>query len=277
MKKLVALLLSLCLAFGMLAVASADAETKTGSAQGLASEVKVTVTVEDGKITAIDVDDKGETYPVAREDSVEKVIAAIIEANGTDGVDVSTGATFTCTAIVEAVNKALAESEDAAPAGDIAFTPGEYTATAYGYNGNVTATVTFSESKLEAIEITAGMETAHVGSDAFSIMIPDMLAANGTGVDVHTFGSIRLNDGSDDFFNAVFTGYRIGFSLVVHIEGSDLTVFNGNCHFYLAAEALSSTGLGFRVSRSHGQHAEEQAEGQEKSNKFLHGIPHHFL
>ena len=70
MKKLVALLLSLCLAFGMLAVASA--ETKTGSAQGFGSEVKVTVTVEDGKITAIDVDDSGETYPVAREDSVEK-------------------------------------------------------------------------------------------------------------------------------------------------------------------------------------------------------------
>ena len=70
MKKLVALLLSLCLAFGMLAVASA--ETKTGAAQGFGSEVKVTVTVEDGKITAIDVDDSGETYPVAREDSVEK-------------------------------------------------------------------------------------------------------------------------------------------------------------------------------------------------------------
>ena len=99
----------------------------------------------------------------------------------------------------------------------------------------------------------------------------------GTGVDVHTFGSIRLDDGSDDFFNAVFTGYRIGFSLVVHIEGSDLTVFNGNGHFHLAAETLGSSGLGFRISRSHGQHAEKQAEGQEKSNKFLHGIPHPFL
>ena len=62
MKKLVALLLSFCLAFGMLAVASADAETKTGSAQGFGSEVKVTVTVEDGKITALEVDDSGETY-----------------------------------------------------------------------------------------------------------------------------------------------------------------------------------------------------------------------
>ena len=182
MKKLVALLLSLCLAFGMLAVASANAETKTGSAQGFGSEVKVTVTVEDGKITAIDVDDSGETYPVAREDSVEKVIAAIIEANGTEGVDVNTGATFTCTAIVNAVNAALAEASDA-PAAELAFTPGEYEATAYGYNGNVTAKVTFSETALTAIEMGANMETAHVGKSAFEIMIPDMLAANGTGVD----------------------------------------------------------------------------------------------
>ena len=182
MKKLVALLLSLCLAFGMLAVASA--ETKTGAAQGFGSEVKVTVTVEDGKITAIDVDDSGETYPVAREDSVEKVIAAIIEANGTDGVDVNTGATFTCTAIVEAVNKALAEGgEEAAPAGDIAFTAGTYEATADGYNGVVTGEVTFSDTAVTDIKITGGMETAHVGDVAFDIMIPEMIQANGSGVD----------------------------------------------------------------------------------------------
>ncbi len=182
MKKLVALLLSLCLAFGMLAVASA--ETKTGAAQGFGSEVKVTVSVEDGKITAIDVDDSGETYPVAREESVEKVIAAIIEANGTEGVDVNTGATFTCTAIVEAVNKALAESGEAsAPAGEIAFTAGTYEATAYGYNGNVTANVTFSDKALTAIEVTSSVETAHVGDVAFDIMIPEMVEANGSGVD----------------------------------------------------------------------------------------------
>ena len=184
MKKLVALLLSLCLAFGMLAVASADAETKTGAAQGFASEVKVIVTVEDGKITAIEVDDSGETYPVAgfvRADTVEKLIEAIVAAGTIDGVDTVAGATVTQNAVLEAVGKALAT--DDAPAAELAFTPGEYEATAYGYNGNVTAKVTFSETALTGIEMGANMETAHVGKSAFDIMIPDMLAANGTGVD----------------------------------------------------------------------------------------------
>ncbi|MBR2262738.1 MAG: FAD-dependent oxidoreductase, partial [Firmicutes bacterium] len=184
MKKLVALLLSFCLAFGMLAVASADAETKTGAAQGFASEVKVIVTVEDGKITAIEVDDSGETYPVAgfvRADTVEKLIEAIVAAGTIDGVDTVAGATVTQNAVLEAVGKALAT--DDAPAAELAFTPGEYEATAYGYNGNVTAKVTFSETALTGIEMGANMETAHVGKSAFDIMIPDMLAANGTGVD----------------------------------------------------------------------------------------------
>ena len=51
MKKLVALLLSFCLLFGMMAFASA--ETKEASAQGFGSEVKVTVTIEDGKIEGL--------------------------------------------------------------------------------------------------------------------------------------------------------------------------------------------------------------------------------
>ena len=103
MKKLVALLLTLCMVLSVMVFASA--ETLTGSAQGFGSEVKVELTVEDGKIVDLKVKDSGESYPVPRKDSVGKVIAAIIEANGTEGVDVNTGATFTCAAVVEAVNK----------------------------------------------------------------------------------------------------------------------------------------------------------------------------
>ena len=199
MKKLVALLLTLCMVLSVMVFASA--ETLTGSAQGFGSEVKVELTVEDGKIVDLKVKDSGESYPVPRKDSVGKVIAAIIEANGTEGVDVNTGATFTCAAVVEAVNKALAEGSEAVPAGDITFTPSEYEATAYGYNGNVTAKVTFSDTALTAVEILSSVETAHVGNIAFDIMIPEMIKANGSGVDVvsgATFSSRALKSVVND-------------------------------------------------------------------------------
>ena len=184
MKKLIALFLSLCLVLGCMAFASA--ETKTASAQGFASTVTVTAGVEDGKITSLEVDDSGETYPMAgivRENSVQKAIDAILAAGTAEGVDAKTGATFTSGAVIEAVNKILSGEADAAAAAPVAFTAGEYEATAYGYNGNVTAKVTFSDTALTGIEVVSSMETAHVGSSAFDIMIPDMLAANGSGVD----------------------------------------------------------------------------------------------
>ena len=117
MKKLVALILALCLAMSMLAFASAEAETKTGTAQGFAGTVTVVVTVENGDITALTVDDSGESYPSAgfdRAETVDKLIEAIIAADSAD-VDTFTGATVTQTAVLEALAAALAD-EGAAPA-----------------------------------------------------------------------------------------------------------------------------------------------------------------
>ena len=175
----------------------ADAAQYTGSAQGFGCEVKVTFTVDGGKITALDVDDSAETYTLAgieRANSVEKLIAAILDAGATEGVDVNTGATFTSKAVVEAIDAALAAGGEEVP---IAFTPGEYEATGIGYNGPSTFKVTFSADKLENIEVVASTETGHVGDIAFDIMIPDMLAANGSGVDGvsgATFSSRALRD-----------------------------------------------------------------------------------
>jgi len=181
MKKTLALLLALCLVLGTAAVASA--ETITGSAQGFASEVKVEATVEDGRITALTVDDSNESYATAgikREDSVEKLISAILESGTIDGVDTSTGATFTSKAVVAALESALAGGPSDAALG---FKAGEYEASAEGYNGVSTFKVTFSDSKLENIEVVASTETGHVGDIAFGIMIPEMIEAGGSGVD----------------------------------------------------------------------------------------------
>ena len=197
MKKLIALILSLCLVLGCMAFASA--ETKTASAQGFGSTVTVTAEVEDGKITSLEVDDSGESYPVKREDSVQKVIDAIVANGNAEGVDAKTGATFTCSAVIEAVNKILAGDE--AADGAIAFTAGEYEATADGYNGIVTIKVTFTDSAIADIEVVSSSETAHVGDVAYEIMKADMLAANGSGVDAvagATFTSRALRNAVND-------------------------------------------------------------------------------
>jgi fumarate reductase flavoprotein subunit len=176
--------------------ASASAETKTESAQGFASEVTVEVTLEGGKVTALTVNDADETYTLlgyTREETIDKLIADILKAGGTDGVDAHTGATFTSTAVLEAVNKVLAAVGDdaAAPeaaaaddaAAPLAFTAGTYEATAKGFNGPVAVKVTFSDTALTAIEIISSDETEQVGNAAFPIMMENMLACNGSGVD----------------------------------------------------------------------------------------------
>ena len=189
MKKLVALLLSLCLVLGCVSFAAAEgytAGTYGAAAQGFGGDVKVVITVdESGAIADVAITGDSET-PTVGGAALETLIEQIKEKQSAD-IDGVSGATLTSNAVKEATAKALnlASGAEAAPAADapLSFTPGEYEATAYGYNGNVTGKVTFSESKIEAIEITSSMETAHVGRSAFDIMIPDMLEANGTGVD----------------------------------------------------------------------------------------------
>lgn len=62
MKKFASILLSMLMATG--AIAAASAETYTGTAQGI-GEVSVTLTVEDGKITAAEVVGETKTKGIA--------------------------------------------------------------------------------------------------------------------------------------------------------------------------------------------------------------------
>ena len=80
--------------------------TYTGSAMGFGGNISVSVTVENGNITAIDVTDHA-----AEDDSFDDMAAAvipkIISAQSTD-VDTVSGATFSSTGIRDAAAEALA-------------------------------------------------------------------------------------------------------------------------------------------------------------------------
>ena len=208
MKKLVSLFLSLCLVLSCAVLASADAAYTPGTyealGQGFGGDVKVEITVDENAITGVVITGEKETpeiggaaIPALQEQIMEKQSAEI------DGVS---GASLTSGAVKEAAGKALAKaagSGEAAPAegGAMAFTPGEYEATANGYNGPVTVKVTFSETAVTAIEVVSSTETAHVGTPAFDIMIPEIIEANGTGVDGvsgATFSSRALKTAVND-------------------------------------------------------------------------------
>ena len=90
-----------------------------GSANGMGGAVKVAVTVEDGKISGVEVLEHKETAGIS-DPAIEQIPQAIIEAQSTD-VEAVTGATVTSEAIKEAVAAALS-GEGTEEAGELEIT-----------------------------------------------------------------------------------------------------------------------------------------------------------
>ncbi len=111
MKKTVSLLLSAALMVSLVACGGekTKGETLTGSAQGYSSEVKVTLTREDGKITACTVDASGETETIGAK-AAEELQNQVVAANGA-AIDGVAGATITSKAVKAAVAAALGEEQ----------------------------------------------------------------------------------------------------------------------------------------------------------------------
>ena len=107
MRKMLAMLLVLMLCIGM-QTAAAEAVQCTGTARGMQGEVVANVTIEDGKITAIELTQNPETENITIV-AKERIPAQIIEHQTLD-VDIATGATFASYAIMSAVKNAVKAS-----------------------------------------------------------------------------------------------------------------------------------------------------------------------
>lgn len=102
MKKLVSILLALLMLTGM----AACAETYTGTASGI-GEVTVTLTVEDGKITAAEVNGENETKGIGYDPCADGTFAKmIVDAQGAD-IDTIASVTVTSDAVRAATEKAM--------------------------------------------------------------------------------------------------------------------------------------------------------------------------
>lgn len=114
MKKLASLVLILCMALGISAVA--ETLVLTGEAAGFGGPVLVEVTVVDGVITEVKATGEMETAGIATP-ALETLPGAIVAAGGAD-VDVVAGATYTSEAILKAVNIALGSEAPETPKGE---------------------------------------------------------------------------------------------------------------------------------------------------------------
>ena len=186
MKKHISIIVSLCLVVIMAAAswAAFTPGTYEGEGKGYSetSPVKVKVTVDAEKITAVEIDAPEEVpFGVQNFETYKKALIGRTDGN----IDAVSNATMTRNGIREAVEKALAaaKGQESGSSAPVSFTPGEYTAEGMGYNAPVSVKVTFDKDKITAIQVASHAETAHVGDVAFDIMIPDMLKANGSGVD----------------------------------------------------------------------------------------------
>ncbi|HSL86489.1 MAG TPA: FMN-binding protein [Bacteroidales bacterium] len=109
MKKIVKIAASAMLSIGVLVGCGSSALTDgtyNGEAEGHNGPIRVTVTVADGVVSDVTVDEHAETDGIW-EEAENTVIPGIIGETSADDADVASGATVSSDAIKEAVNNAL--------------------------------------------------------------------------------------------------------------------------------------------------------------------------
>ena len=191
-KRLTALSLALVMALSVTACQSKEPDaagiytpgTYEGSAQGYGGTVTVSLTVDANAITDVSIAGEQET-PTVGGAALAELAKQVKEAQSAE-IDGVSGATLTSDAVKEAAAAALADArgEGSADNSPLSFTAGTYTGTAAGYNAELALDVTFSDTAVTDIQVNSSKETDHVGTSAFDIMFADIIAANGTGVDM---------------------------------------------------------------------------------------------
>ena len=72
----------------------------------------------------------------------------------------------------------------------LTFQAGTYEVTTQGNNGDIRLSVTFSDSCVTDIKVLEQHETPHIGDIVFDELIPQIIKANGTGIDAMTGATV---------------------------------------------------------------------------------------
>ena len=170
----------------------------TAKAQGIESEVSVTLTFDESSITDAQIDSSGETQGLGTE-VAEPLAAAILETQGTD-FDAVAGATISSEAVRTAARDAIAQAQAAGSeeaqeaeteeateveaAASSGYTPGTYSAKAMGMESEVTVTLTVDENAITDVQIDSSQETQGVGTEVAAPLAAAILERQDTEFDV---------------------------------------------------------------------------------------------
>ena len=119
----------------------------TGTGSGFGGDVKVEVTVQDGKIASIKVlsHKDGSSYMSKAKSVINRIIS-----KQTTNVDTVSGATFSSQGIIKAVRNALNKASGTSNTGKMPYPEGIYYGTATGYQGDITVAVVIQDKTIKA-------------------------------------------------------------------------------------------------------------------------------
>ncbi|MBU5676071.1 FMN-binding protein [Alkaliphilus sp. MSJ-5] len=154
-----------------------------GEAEGFHGVLKLKVKVDGGKITSIELLEHGETEGIG-DVGAQEVIDRIIAEQKID-VDVSTGATFSSNAVMEAVKNALAGGTGGAEetVEEIEFIDGVYEGAAEGFHGDIKVKVEVKDGKLVIVEVLEQDETEGIGDVALEELAKNMVTEQNIEID----------------------------------------------------------------------------------------------
>ena len=182
MKKWLALALMTLMLFS-----SASAQEYTAQANGFGGPVTVTITVENGTITACAIAAEKETPSIGGQ--AAKALEAAIAEKG--AADVISGATMTSNAVSAALMDAMQQAGLMEQTSAV-MQAGTYTGSAHGFSciDKITVQVTVDETSIVSIGLVDtfqmdkdSYENPYMAKGAFAQLEPEMLAAQSIGVD----------------------------------------------------------------------------------------------
>lgn len=186
--------LSLVLVCLLALPALAAAETYEAVAAGFGGEVKVSLSVEDGKITGAVVTGDGETPGIGADALVP--LADQLVAAGSADIDGIAGATVTSDAVREAAAAALAQANGGAAAVKATLADGTYTAEGYGFDMAVSnkVIVTIENGKIASIAYGDDCgDTPPMLDTVEKTLFPRVIEAQSVGVDSTSGATVTSN------------------------------------------------------------------------------------